>query len=263
MVKQTKIEPFFAIQIIGKRDEQEDSYGICYNFESLNRSIPSCFVLADGMGGHSGGDVASQTAIDSVKLVVESCDVYDGRTLRDSLSAANLNIAECLNVNADLEGMGTTLVVLIIAGENAFWVSVGDSPLLYLNYNHELHLLNEDHSMRPVLDELVASGVLKEDSPEYKTKVSQLRSALTGDNIKLYDLNDEGFSLAESKYLVLSSDGLDTLSREEVKSVMVANVKKGPKEIASQLINAIEKKGSTKQDNTTLIVIDPLAYQTS
>ena len=124
MVKQTKIEPFFAIQIIGKRDEQEDSYGICYNFESLNRSIPSCFVLADGMGGHSGGDVASQTAIDSVKLVVESCDVYDGRTLRDSLSAANLNIAECLNVNADLEGMGTTLVVLIIAGENAFWVSV-------------------------------------------------------------------------------------------------------------------------------------------
>ena len=131
------------------------------------------------MGGHSGGEVASQTAIDSVKLVVESCDVFDDRALRDSLSAANLNIAECLKVNADLEGMGTTLVVLIIIGENAFWVSVGDSPLLSLDYNHELHLLNEDHSMRPVLDELVATSVLKADSPEYQKKVSQLRSALT------------------------------------------------------------------------------------
>ena len=263
MVKQTKIEPFFAIQIIGRRDEQEDSYGICYGFKSQTSQIPACFILADGMGGHSGGEVASQTAIDSVKLVVESCDVFDDRTLRDSLSAANLNIAECLKVNADLEGMGTTLVVLIIIGENAFWVSVGDSPLLSLDYNHELHLLNEDHSMRPVLDELVATSVLKADSPEYQKKVSQLRSALTGDNIKLYDLNEKGFSLADSKYLVLSSDGLDTLSREEVKSVMLANDKKGPKEIASQLINAIEKKGSTKQDNTTLIVIDPLAYQNS
>ena len=263
MVKQTKIEPFFAIQIIGKRDEQEDSYGICYGFKSQTSQIPACFILADGMGGHSGGEVASQTAIDSVKLVVESCDVFDDRALRDSLSAANLNIAECLKVNADLEGMGTTLVVLIIIGENAFWVSVGDSPLLSLDYNHELHLLNEDHSMRPVLDELVATSVLKADSPEYQKKVSQLRSALTGDNIKLYDLNEKGFSLADSKYLVLSSDGLDTLSREEVKSVMLANDKKGPKEIASQLINAIEKKGSTKQDNTTLIVIDPLAYQNS
>tara|TARA_B110000208_G_scaffold181684_1_gene232680 strand:+ start:163 stop:954 length:792 start_codon:yes stop_codon:yes gene_type:complete len=263
MVKQTKIEPFFAIQIIGRRDEQEDSYGICYGFKSQTSQIPACFILADGMGGHSGGEVASQTAIDSVKLVVESCDVFDDRALRDSLSAANLNIAECLKVNADLEGMGTTLVVLIIIGENAFWVSVGDSPLLSLDYNHELHLLNEDHSMRPVLDELVATSVLKADSPEYQKKVSQLRSALTGDNIKLYDLNEKGFSLADSKYLVLSSDGLDTLSREEVKSVMLANDKKGPKEIASQLINAIEKKGSTKQDNTTLIVIDPLAYQNS
>ena len=223
MVKQAKTEPFFAIQIIGKRDEQEDSYGICYGFKSPTSQIPACFILADGMGGHSGGEVASQTAIDSVKLVVESCDVFDDRTLRDSLSAANLNIAECLKVNADLEGMGTTLVVLIIIGENAFWVSVGDSPLLSLDYNHELHLLNEDHSMRPVLDELVATSVLKADGPEYQKKVSQLRSALTGDNVKLYDLNEEGFSLADSKYLVLSSDGLDTLSREEVKSVMRAN----------------------------------------
>jgi|TARA_B110000902_G_scaffold258367_1_gene328013 serine/threonine protein phosphatase PrpC len=261
MVNRAKNTPFFAIQTIGKRDEQEDSYGICYDFQPKSSPVPNCFVLADGMGGHSGGKVASQIAIDSVKLVVEDCDSFDERTLRDSLSAANLNIAECVKLNSELEGMGTTLVVLTIIGDNAFWISVGDSPLLSLDNNHELRLLNEDHSMRPVLDKLVESGVLEKDNPEYQKKVSQLRSALTGDNIELYDLNSAGVSLAESKYLVLSSDGLDTLSREEVKNVMVANAKKGPKAIASELINAIDKKGSPKQDNTTLIVIDPLAYR--
>jgi len=260
MVKLAENTPFFAMQILGRRDEQEDSYGICYEFNSRNSPIPSCFILADGMGGHAGGSVASQTAIDSVKLVIEGSDFIDEAILRDSLSSANLNIAECVKVNADLEGMGTTLVVLTIINDRVFWISVGDSPLLCLDKNDELHLLNEDHSMRPVLDQLVESGVLSEEHPDYQSKVMQLRSALTGGSIALYDLNAEGVSLADCKYLVLSTDGLDTLSREEIKAIMVANDHKGPKEIASQLINAVDKKGSPKQDNTTLIVIQPSAY---
>ena len=263
MAKTTLDIPFFAMQIIGKRDEQEDSYGICYDFERDKCLTPNCFVLADGMGGHSGGSVASQTAIDSVKLVVEGCDGFDDRTLRDALSAANDNIAECVRVNSDLEGMGTTLVVLIIIDGRAFWVSVGDSPLLCLDTSNELHLLNEDHSMRPVLDKMVESGVLTEDHPDYHKKVTQLRSALTGDNIDLYDLNTEGALLADSKYLLLSTDGLDSLSREEIKGVMLANESRGPKAIANQLIDAIDKKATKKQDNTTLIVIDSRVYKTA
>lgn len=261
MVKLAKNAPFYATQTIGKRGEQEDSYGICYDFQSLDCSIPNCFVLADGMGGHAGGSVASQIAIDSVKLVIEAGDSIDERTLKDSLSAANLNIAECLKVNDDLKGMGTTLVVLAIINNRIFWVSVGDSPLLCLDQSSEIHLLNEDHSMRPVLDQLVESGVLSEGHPDYQTKVSQLRSALTGGEIALYDLNAEGISLNDYKYLILATDGLDTLSHEEVRAIVVANDKKGPKEIASQLINAVDNKCSPKQDNTTLIVIDPSAYQ--
>lgn len=261
MTNKTKAAPFFAIQTIGKRDEQEDSYGICYEFQTSNSSAPNCFVVADGMGGHIGGSVASQIAIDAVKLVVESYGSMDERILIDSLSAANLNIAECLKVNDDLRGMGTTLVVLIIVNEQAFWVSVGDSSLLSLSTDNEIQLLNEDHSMRPVLDKLVESGVLEKDHPDYQKKINQLRSALTGENVELYDLNKEGSSLTDCRYLVLSTDGLDTLPREEVRDIMVANAKKGPKEIASELINAIDEKNSPRQDNTTLIVINPSAYQ--
>ena len=254
--------PFFAMQTIGMRDEQEDSYGICYGFDPSN-PVPNCFVLADGMGGHIGGSVASQTAVDSVKLVVEGRDSCNERTLRDALSSANLNIAECLKVDADLKGMGTTLVVVIIINDYIYWVSVGDSPLLAIDNNNDIRLLNEDHSMRPVLEELVESGVMTKDNPDYRKKVTQLRSALIGKNVELYDLNIEGAALADFQYLVLSTDGIDTLSREEVKAITINSAEKGTKEIASQLINAIDSKGSLKQDNTTLIVINPTAYLTT
>ena len=262
MAQQSQILPFFAIQIIGKRDGQEDSYGICYEFNKHNNPITGCFVLADGMGGHSGGNVASQIAVDSVKLVIESGDCFDERMLRDSLSSANLNIAECIKVDNSLEGMGTTLVVLTIIDGTAFWVSVGDSPLYCLDMNNELHMLNEDHSMRPVLDQLVESGTLSKDHPDYYKKVTQLRSALTGENVELYDLNTDGKSLDNCRFLILSTDGIDTLSKQEIKDIIVANADNGAKEIATALVNAVDKKGSTKQDNTTLIVIDPKAYKT-
>jgi protein phosphatase len=261
MSKNSKLNPFFVMQIIGKRARQEDSYGICYEPVSPNCSAPNCFILADGMGGHSGGSVASQTAIDSVKLVIENSEVFDEYSLEDALSSANLNIAECIKVNNDLEGMGTTLVVLIIKDQHVYWVSVGDSPLYSLDMNNKLRLLNEDHSMKPVLDQLVESGVLSREHPDYRGKVSQLRSAVIGAEIELYDLNATGRTLADSQYLVLSTDGLDTLSEDEVTYAIVANKKKGPKEIATALINAIDRKRSPKQDNTTLIVIDTLTYK--
>ena len=263
MSRETKTTPFFAMQTIGAREEQEDSYGVCYDFQIPGAAVPVCFVLADGMGGHTGGSIASQTAIDSVKLVVESCESLDDRTLFDCLAAANLNIAECLKVDATLEGMGTTLVVLSIIDGHVCWVSVGDSPLLLFDKHHELHLLNEDHSMRPVLDKLVESGVMTKQSPEYQKKVNQLRSALTGDKIEIYDLNTVGVPLAEYKYIILASDGLDTLSREEVRKILSEFDNKGAKAIASELVTAVDGKRSSKQDNTTLVVIDLLPYQTS
>lgn len=248
---------FFAIQILGRRDRQEDSYGVCYEFSKNNNTIGDCFILADGMGGHSGGSVASQIAVDSAKLVIENGNPFDERILRDSLASANLNIAECIKIDDTLQGMGTTLVVLAIIDGVAFWVSVGDSPLYCLDMNNDMHLLNEDHSMRPVLDQLVDSGTLSKDHPDYYKKVTQLRSALTGKNIEIYDLNTEGQSLDNCRYLILSSDGLDTLSIQEIKNIVIANDDKGTKGIATELVNAIDRKNSPKQDNTTLIVIEP------
>lgn len=256
MTREKEGQPFYAFQILGRRDEQEDSYGICYGLPAHRSDLPRCFILADGMGGHFGGSIASQTAIDAVKLVLENGGIKESRILRDALSAANENIAECLRVNKDLEGMGTTLVVLMLTDSKAFWVSVGDSPLLSFDCNSQLSCLNEDHSMRPVLEKLVESGLMQRDDPEYSQKVNQLRSALTGDRIELYDLNDQGVSLTSTRYLILASDGLETLTRDEICSIVIEEEYGGVERIARKLIDAVDLKANSNQDNTTIIVID-------
>ncbi|MDC3124123.1 protein phosphatase 2C domain-containing protein [Gammaproteobacteria bacterium] len=261
MARQKQEKPFYAFQILGSRDEQEDSYGICYGLQTLDSSGPSCFILADGMGGHLGGSIASQTAVDAVKLVVESGGIKQNRLLRDALSSANENIAECLRVNEDLEGMGTTLVVLMLKDNKAFWVSVGDSPLLSFDLNSQISHLNEDHSMRPVLERLVESGLIQRDDAEYSQKINQLRSALTGSSIELYDINEQGVSLASTRYLILASDGLETLTRDEISAIVMEQEGGGAEMIAVKLIDAVDQKANLNQDNTTLIVIDTQAMQ--
>ena len=248
---------FYAMQIMGSREEQEDSYGLCYHSPNGVDKNPTWFILADGMGGHIGGGVASQTVIDAVKLVMEGCNEINEFTLREALASANHNISECLKINPEFKGMGTTLVVLVIFEQKAFWVSVGDSPLLTFNDSHQVEQLNEDHSMRPILKQLSEAGEVNGPQHMHHGRANQLRSAITGKKIDLYDLNADGVCLKDSKYLLLSSDGLDTLSREEVQEIMISESKKGPKVIANRLIDAVLAKGSPKQDNATLIVVDP------
>ena len=113
--------------------------------------------------------------------------------------------------------------------------------------------------MRPVLEKLVESGLMQRDDPEYSQKINQLRSALTGSSIELYDLNEQGVSVKSTKYLILASDGLETLTRDEISSILIEHDDDGAQAIACKLIDAVDQKASANQDNTTLIVIDTQA----
>lgn len=248
--------PFCASQSVGERSEQEDSYGICYEDLSGVREYPKCYVLADGMGGHVGGSIASQTAVDAVKLGLSGRETIDGVALRDSLALANESIAQCLEVNPDLEGMGTTLIVASILDGRLIWMSVGDSPLFGVDANFNVSRLNEDHSMRPVLDSLVADGILNTDSQEYASKSNQLRSAVLGEEIELYEINNSGVALQDWRYFVMASDGIETLSEEEIGRCFQRNQLLGIDEITIALVDAIDHKRKLKQDNTTLIVLE-------
>lgn len=252
--------PFCALQSLGAREEQEDSYGICYEYWPSDSAHPECFILADGMGGHVGGAIASQTAVDAVKLSISESKVFDNRTLIDSLSVANSSIAECLSVNPEFEGMGTTLLVTSFVDGRLLWLSVGDSPLFGVNNRFELTRLNADHSMKPVLDSLVEMGDLDPESDEYRQQSSQLRTAVLGDEIELYELNEAGVALSDWKYFVMASDGLETLSQNQMARVIKKYSKKGPGAIALGLIDAVDAMHKKKQDNVTVIVFEAQAF---
>jgi len=129
----------------GARPYQEDSWEL--------RTLKDGSVLAvvaDGMGGHAGGAVASRLVADAAVKAVEQ-----GRSLSDGLQAANEAVREGAARKQELVGMGSTLVAVIVAGDDVRWISVGDSPF-YMVSGGKLERLNADHSMAPQIDALVA-----------------------------------------------------------------------------------------------------------
>ena len=239
---------FAASQSLGKRLGQEDSYGLLEGGEAGRQ----CFVVADGMGGHVGGSIASQIAVDAVRDLFVEGFVDRQEFLELCVTRANSAIARSLQDAESLKGMGTTLLVVLVEGGSFYWVSVGDSPLFGLAADRKLYRLNQDHSMKPVLDSMVASGDLEEHSDEYQKSKNMLRSALTGDKVPLIDLEISGLELDSFAVITLASDGIDSLPHGELARVMDGGMDLS--NLPLSLIDEIDRRVNPKQDNTTIVV---------
>jgi PPM family protein phosphatase len=249
-------------------------------------------ILADGMGGHAGGAIASQLvcetflkgvsgAIDlepykkagpetTVPLNIEPVDPSETTTtqpkvqpapandLLASLLAANSEIAQQTAANPALAGMGTTFVGVAFnaTGSSASleWVSVGDSPL-YLYRGGEIALLNEDHSLAPALDLLAAEGTITEEAARNDPRRHMLRSAVTGEELDMIDVSRKPLILQAGDVIVLASDGIHTLSETEIARIVTAYGEDGCEAMADALVRSIENLRVPHQDNATIMVI--------
>jgi formylglycine-generating enzyme required for sulfatase activity/serine/threonine protein phosphatase PrpC len=149
-----------------------------------------------------------------------------------------------------LDGMGCTMVGVLIEGKNLWWVSVGDSHL-YLLRDRKLTKLNADHSYGGFLDRMEAAGTPVEAEPGLSRNM--LMSAITGGDIAEVDCPPTPFTLQHNDKLVICSDGLDTLS--EGKIIQYTDWSDTPKECAEALMDAIEDAAMPRQDNTTAVVV--------
>lgn len=105
------------------------------------------FVVADGMGGHNGGDIASKMAVDHIpEYIYEHWEEDPIETFRSSVQYANSKIKQHGEANEQLVGMGTTVNGILFRGPNAYLANVGDSRS-YLVHNHKLFQLSKDHSL--------------------------------------------------------------------------------------------------------------------
>ncbi len=211
-------------------------------------------VLADGMGGHAGGALASRMVCENF---LGACVKRNGpvpERLIAALQDANAAVADKVAENPMLSGMGSTLIGARFGEDGVEWVSVGDSPLL-LYRGGEIALLNEDHSLAPELDRLVAAGRMTEDEARHDPRRHMLRSAVTGDEIDMVDVSRRPLKLEPGDYVILASDGLHTLETSEIARLVTAYGAEGAEAVAKALIREVEQMREPHQDNATVIAV--------
>ena len=212
-------------------------------------------VLADGMGGHVGGALASSTACQIFMRAYETSSAVDvPARLGEALQVANAAIAGCVEDNPALNGMGCTLVGTSFGPAGVEWVSVGDSPM-FLVRRGEIFLLNEDHSRAPEIDKLAAAGKMSWEDAQADPRRHFLRSALTGAEIDLIDRSRVPLALEHGDVVIMASDGIQTLSHAEILGQVQAHAADGPDAIADALLAAVDAVGDLYQDNTTVVVV--------
>jgi len=239
-------EEFAGERIQGKRHYQEDDFG-------FDNSQPQDFlmVLADGMGGHKGGAFASDCVI---KTVMYGYHAVSGRVadrLQQILQKTNEQLALEVQSRPKLKGMGCTLVAAAISDVQIEWISVGDSPLWLYKKAGDLVRLNADHSMKPILQELVHLGELMPEELATHPDRNMLRAAIVGGKIDLIDQSSAPLEAGDR--ILLASDGILTLSETEIANILAKPL--SAKALVKKLLVAVEKKGKRNQDNTTALVV--------
>ena len=242
-------------QIDGARDYQEDAFLNSYLDVDDDPKGTAVVTMADGMGGHAAGNIASNLVVSTFNKTLaagfSNGDVPN--LLRTSLAKANGALSESIRETPALDGMGCTMVSGIFHEGKVWWVSVGDSHL-YLVRDRELAKQNEDHSYGGYLDRMAKQGM--EVEPEPGLSRNMLMSAMTGDDIAEVDCPNSSVQLLPGDRLIIASDGLDTLSAGTV--VQMSAWSNSPKECVDALLKAVEDAGKPRQDNTTVIVVDVL-----
>lgn len=238
-------------QIDGARDYQEDAFLITH-LTDANGKPSALVVIADGMGGHAAGNVASNMAVQAFNKHVSANYPTDNIAdiLEQAVVKANNSIKETVTETPALAGMGCTMVAAILEEGKMWWASVGDSHC-YLVRERELAKKNADHSYGGFLDRMEADGTPVE--PEPGLSRNMLMSAITGEDINEIDVPTEPLELLPNDRIVLCSDGLDTLSSGKI--IQYSDWSESPKECADALMEAVEEANMPRQDNTTAVVV--------
>jgi len=224
------------------REKNEDCFFIDNNDYRL-------FVVADGMGGHKAGEVASREAVKKVKEILLSRDMNSEDDvvsfMERAFSEANSLIFGLSSANDEYEGMGTTLTLAYVFGESIYIGHIGDSRVYILD---ELNFaqVTTDHTL---VEELIKSGTLDrskaKDHPN-KNVITKAVGVSEKIDFDLFKLEKGGLNK-----VLLCSDGLtDSLNDDEIKDIILKE--REINETVNELIEASNNKGG--HDNITAIV---------
>jgi protein phosphatase len=229
------------------RSHNEDNGGVFINERGQYLAI-----VADGMGGHKAGEVASQCAVTHLKdkwqqLGQALTPAEAEEWFRTNIAAVNRQILQYSRENEEYEGMGTTIVAVIVTDKFATVANIGDSRCYVLN-DDGYSQLTEDHSF---VNELVKTGqITPEDAAIHPRKNIVLKAVGTESEI---EMDTKTVTFEKGDKILLCSDGLsDKVSKDEMEAILKEEGSVGEK--ADKLIQMANQYGG--EDNISLAIIE-------
>lgn len=211
--------------------------------------FPNLFLVADGMGGHKAGEVASAFVVKKIPELLKSRSrALPPKAIFGSiLERTNRQLNRLSKEDPEREGMGTTLVAAMVDNHWVHAWNIGDSRLYYF-YNGNLTQVTRDHSL---VEDLVASGKIERGDSFYMAHRNVITKAMG-----VYEAVEEdyfSFCAEPGSRLLLCSDGLSGMVSEEKLTEILTN-EKDPESAAAQLKEAAMAGGG--EDNISLILVD-------
>lgn len=245
------------------REINEDRFSVTsYTRESDNAAV-TLAIVADGIGGHQAGEVASQIAVDQISGDIAKASGDDPVV---ELSAAIITAGRLISKSAArdeaLQGMGSTIATAMVVEQHLFIVSVGDSRI-YLIRSGEIQQISIDHTW---VQEAIKHGILTPEEARNHPNAHVLHRHLGGEGDPIPDsrlrLSDDesdeasqanqGMSLAPHDQILLCSDGLtDLVEDDEILEVVSAH---SPEEAAGALVDMARARGG--HDNITMVIVE-------
>jgi PPM family protein phosphatase len=205
------------------------------------------FAVADGLGGHRAGEVASDLALGSVRALDQADAKSAAKGIADAVRKGNRAVHDRSERDEDLHGMGTTMTAVVISGDTAFIAHVGDSRC-YLIRGGTITQLSRDHTL---VARMVSEGRLTPEQAEAHPQRSVLTRALGSD--RDVDVDESRITVIDGDRLLLCSDGLTgMLSNDEIRDYAASGADLD--EICRRLVDAANERGGL--DNITVVLID-------
>lgn len=237
-----------------KRKGNEDSFAV--------DGDQRLYVVADGMGGHAAGEVASRIAVESIQEFVTQTSgnqeitwpfgldetiSYDGNRLKTAIRHANRRVLEATRESAELEGMATTVAAVLVEADVANLAHVGDSRI-YLWSGGEMTLLTSDHSW---VNEQIQTGVISPEQARSHPLRNVVTRALGGRADLLVDI--QARKMEDGDLLLLCSDGLTTMMADDEIAALLKSCEEDIEKAARALVDEANDRGG--EDNITVVLV--------
>lgn len=235
----------FSMTDTGRVRNNNQDFVLCE--ENAVGCFPNLFIVADGMGGHNAGDMASRLCVAKVQ---EQIRITDKKTpvgvFEEAVKTANDSIRQCASETPEFAGMGTTMVAATVLDDVAYVVNIGDSRLYRMS--EDLRQITVDHSL---VEEMVQSGEIRKDEMRTHPNKNIITRALGTDETVRPDYFE--IQVRQGDVLLLCSDGLTNMLEDSEMEEILRENKNDLEQAGRTLVERANEAGG--KDNISVILV--------